>query len=93
MDNCGPHGAELNEPKEQMTIPTLTQNCTSLHQTIDMGIISTWKLKYRSPLIRAIATNFESAQQRRDDSAALMRGMFILAEGRNPHLLNVAKMV
>lgn len=64
MDNCGPHGAELNYPKGQVTITTLPPNCASLHQPMDMGIISKWELEYGSVLIRAVVENLESRQQR-----------------------------
>ena len=93
MDNCGLHGAELSDPRQKVTIMTLPPNCTSLHQPMEMGIISTWKLKYRSLLIRAIVEDLETLQQRRDDSTTLKQGMRGLSEGHDPHLLDVAKMV
>ena len=72
---------------------TLSPNCTSLHQPMDMGIISTWKLKYRSLLIRAIVEDLETRQQQLDYSTALNQGIRGLSEGHDPHLLDVAKMV
>lgn len=60
-DNCSPHEAKLNDPKEQGTIMTLPPSCTALHQSMDMGIISTWNLNYCSLLIRATVDDWNPA--------------------------------
>lgn len=93
MDSCGSYGADLSGPRGQVTIMTLPSNCTSLYQPMDMGIISTWKLKCRSLLVRAIVNDLDSRHQRRDDKAALLQGMRRLSEGRVPHLLDIETMV
>ena len=47
MDNCGPHGADLVDNRAQVTILTLSPNCTSVFQPMDMGVIAALKLKYK----------------------------------------------
>lgn len=93
MDSCGPQGTDLNEPRGQVTISALPSNFTALHQPMDIRIISSWKFRYCSLLIRSIVKEFETQQKRRDDSEALKQGMRKLAEGHEPHLLEGAKMV
>lgn len=92
MDNCGPHGTDLNDPQEQVNILTLPPNCTAIHQPMDLGIIGAWKLRYRRLLLQEIVKNLESRQARRDGSAELVSGMRGLAEGHDPHMLDVARL-
>lgn len=93
MDKCGRNRAERNDPKEQVTILTLLTSCISLHQPIDMGIVSTWKVVYHSLLIWQIVEDLEFRQESQENSAAFMQGMHVCAEGRDPHLFGAAKMV
>ena len=52
MDNCGSHGNDLTDSLKQVRIFALPPNCTSLHQPMDMGVIASWKVRYRHTLLR-----------------------------------------
>lgn len=93
MENCGPHGANLFDSCEQVAIFTMPPNCTSIHQEMDMEIISAWKLKYRLLLLGSILKGVGTRQQKRDYLSALTRGMNGFAEGHDPHMLDVTHMV
>ena len=92
MDNCGPHGTDLVDIRVQVQLFTLPPNCTALHQPMDLGIISAWKIYYRSMLFREIVKDLETRQERRDATSVLVRGMRGLAEGHEPHMLDVASL-
>lgn len=93
MDNCGPHGSDLNDPREQIQIFTLPPNCTSVHQPMDMGIIAAWKKLYRYEMLHQILKDVETRQKRREDSIAMPPGMRGLSEGFDPHMLDVTNLV
>lgn len=93
MDNCGPHGTDVQDVRNQVTLFTLPPNCTAIHQPMDMGVIAAWKRRYRGLLLKAIVRDLESRRQRRDDSRALRAGMRGLGEGHDPHMLDVARLV
>ena len=52
MDNCGPHGTDIVDHTGQIQIITLPPNCTGVHQPMDLGIIASWKSKYRHCMLR-----------------------------------------
>lgn len=60
MHNCGPHGSDLIDHREQRRIVTLPPNCTSYCQPMHMGIISAWKQKYRSLLLRLVVKRIDT---------------------------------
>lgn len=94
IDVCGPHGADLTDPKEQITIVTLPPNCTSVHQQMDMmDIITAWKKSYRELMLCEIERDAALRQGRRDESSSLRAGMKGLAEGFDPHMLDVANLI
>lgn len=93
MDNCGPHGTDLKDSRNQVTIMTLPPNCTAIHQPMDLGIIAAWKVRYCWMLLRKIVLDIETRQQRRESNRALIAGMKGIDEGHDPHLLDVSKMV
>lgn len=93
MNSCGPHGADLIDPKSQIAVFTLPPNCTAIRQPMDMGIIATWKAQYRKMMLRAFVEDVESRQLRRDNNDLLRNGMKGMGEGNDPHLLDVASWV
>lgn len=58
-----------------------------------MGIISAWKLRYHSLLLRSFLKDVKPRQQKSDNSSALSRGVRGLAEGHDFHMLDVTHMV
>ena len=59
MDNCGPHGADISDPLEQVKMIPWPPNCTAVHQPMDQGIIQALKRKYRYKLLNKVIENVE----------------------------------
>ena len=95
MDNCGSHGKDLVDIREQVTIFTLPPNCTSVHQPRDMGVISAWKSRYHHTLLRDRIVTMETREQRKRMAIMnkLTAGMRGLGEGHDPHMLDVSELV
>ena len=92
MDNCGAHGSDLHDCREQVTIFPLPPNCTSIHQPMDMGVIAAWKALYRRNLLLEIIGDIETQEQRRKKNEKRPAGMKGLEEGYDPHMLDVARL-
>lgn len=60
--NSGPHGADINDPRSQITTITLPSNSTSLRQKMDVGIICAGILRYMPLLIGSIPEDLEWRQ-------------------------------
>lgn len=60
---------------------------------MDMGIISTWKRKYRGMMLLEIVHDIVTRQQSRDENSALKAGWRGLNEGYDPHMFDVANLV
>ena len=93
MDNCGPHGTDLQDAREQVTILTLPPNCTARHQAMDAGIIAAWKMQYKQELLRRILGNLEEREALRKAAASWKSGTKGIAQGYDPHLSDVCEMV
>lgn len=91
LDNCGPHGADVKDPNEQVTILFLPPNCTSVFQPMDAGIIAMVKKLYRYRLLRLMIEMYDERIQRREDAkkAKMQAGTMGLKEGHPPHLRDV----
>lgn len=86
--------ADLVDPNGQVTILELPLNCTSKHQPMDAGIIAAWKARYRTRLLTVRVDTMASAPQLREQAERrnVVQGCMGLAEGGQPHLLDVAEM-
>lgn len=93
MDNCGPHGADLEDNRKQITILTLPPNCTCVYQPMDMGMIAALKLHYRALLLNRVTSTIEHREEIRRSSTHLKAGMRGLDEGYDPHMLYVTELV
>lgn len=93
MDNCGRHAADLIDHKNQVSIFPLPPNCTASHQPMDLGIISAWKAHYRRLMLRDVMDDLETRMERRQHNWGLAPGMTGLAEGYDPHMLDVTHLV
>lgn len=93
MDNCGPHGTDLRDTKQQIIILMLPSNSTAIPQIMDLGIIATSKPLHRSRILRASMGDFKFRQHLRAEILSLKGRMCILSEGFDPHLVNSAKTV
>eukprot|EP00178_Gracilaria_changii_P027519 TRINITY_DN8851_c0_g1_i1.p1 TRINITY_DN8851_c0_g1~~TRINITY_DN8851_c0_g1_i1.p1 ORF type:complete len:175 (-),score=19.80 TRINITY_DN8851_c0_g1_i1:3536-4060(-) len=93
MNNCGSHGTDLKDSRNQVTIMTLPPNCTAIHQPMDLGLVAAWKVRYCGLLLRKIVLDIEMRQQRRESNRALIAGMKEMNERHDLHLLDVSKMV
>lgn len=54
MDNCGPHGADLLDSTGQVSVINLPRNCTSVLDPMDMGILPSLDVQYRSMLLNTV---------------------------------------
>lgn len=93
LDNCEPHGDDIEDSMKQISIWLLHPNCTTLHQPIDTSIIVSWKALHRRELVRYLMAYFESRQERRDSNKPLMNGTKGLVERFEPHIHDVARLV
>ena len=93
MDNCGPHRSHVGDLIGLVDIYLLPQNYTALCQPIEMGIIASWKRKYKSLRLMEIARNLESHTELRAQTHQLRVGMGGLAHRYGPNMLYVAEMV
>ena len=86
MDNCGSHGNDLVDSKEQVRIFALPPNCTSLHQPMDMGIIAAWKARYRHTILRDMIVTLETREHRKQLAIVnkLKEGMKGLTRATSP---------
>lgn len=86
--------ANLVDPNGQVAILELPLNCTSKHQPMDAGIIAAWKARYRTRLLALRVDTMASAPQLREQAERrnVVQGCMGLAEGGQPHLLDVAEM-
>ena len=91
MDNCGPHGAELKDPHNQVNVVFLPPNVTSMYQPMDSGVIAMVKKNYRYRLLRNMFEIFEERESLREAAkrAKMKAGTMGLNEGHTPHLKDV----
>lgn len=54
MDNCGPHGADWRDVQEQVTIHSLSSNCTARRQPMEANTIAAWKMQYEQKVLPRI---------------------------------------
>ena len=64
MDNCGRHGTDLSDHREQVEILTLLP-CTAKFQPMDMGVIAAFKLRCRRLLLARITVTIEERDELR----------------------------
>lgn len=95
MDNCGSHGDDLTDGVKQVRIFSLPPNCSSLHQPMDMGVITPWKARYHHTLLRDMIMTLETREERKKMAidCKLKPGMKGFNEGHDPHMLDVSEMV
>ena len=94
LDNCGPHGAELVDPRGQVTvIMALPPNCTAVHQPMDAGIISWVKTRYRYTMLREVVGFLSDRNnlRRRAEELSMTSGTKGLHDGYDAHLGDVAR--
>lgn len=92
MDNCGPHGSDVSDSRGQVTIFPLPPNCTSIHQPMDLGVIAEWKALYRRNLLIELMDDIENQETLREQHKSKANGMKGLAEGTDPHMLDVTRL-
>ncbi|PXF45097.1 Jerky protein-like [Gracilariopsis chorda] len=93
MDNCGPHSADLNDSLEQVTILTFPPNFTSMFQPMEMVVIATLKMKYKSRLSARISLTIENRIELRSKAMHMNRGTKGLEEGYDSHMLDVCELL
>ena len=71
MDNCGSHGDDLISSLKLVRIFALPPKCISLHQPMDMGVIASWKVRYRHTLLCDMIMTPETRQERKRDGYRL----------------------
>lgn len=91
MDNCGPHGSDVNDSRGQVTIFSLLPNCTSIHQLMDLEVISKRKTIYCRNLLAELIGDIENQDARREEHKKKSADMKIIAEGYDPHMHDVTR--
>eukprot|EP00984_Skeletonema_dohrnii_P031549 scaffold24154_cov78-Skeletonema_dohrnii-CCMP3373.AAC.1 len=89
LDNCGPHGAELIDPRGQVTVIFLPPNCTSMFQPMDAGVIAMLKKNYRTKLLMIMLETYDDRENLRRNAEKMLAGTKGLSEGYPPHLRDV----
>lgn len=89
LDNCGPHGDELIDPRGQVTVIFLPPNCTSMFQPMDAGVIAMLKKNYRYILLHKMLETYDERLMLREQSKGMQSGTMGLSEGHPPHLRDV----
>ncbi len=64
VDNASSH-FNLYDIREQVVVIPLPPNVTSVHQPMDMVVISTWKQTYMRFLVQELVRDIESRAERR----------------------------
>lgn len=93
METCAPHGADICDSRMQVTILPLPPNCTSMYQPMDMDVIASLKLHYRSLLLNRIESTVKHRAEMRRASQHLKAGTRGLDEGYDPHMLEATEWV
>lgn len=93
IDNCGPQGTDLVDKTGQVNIISLPANCKAVHQPMDAGVITAFKVRYRCELLRRIIENVEHREELQKAALHFKCGTKGIGEGHDPHLLDVAEIV
>ena len=93
MDNCGPHGADISDPMQQVKMIMLPPNCTAIHQPMDQGISTAINRSYHYKLLCKVLENIDNHAQLHQASQQMLPGIAGLNEGREAHLLDVMKIL
>ena len=91
VDYVSLHG-DLKDGRGQVEVIPLPPNITTIHQPMDMGIKQKWKREYRLRMLAAITSDVVSRQKRRLLNEANPLGTNGIAEGFEPHLLDVMRL-
>ena len=71
MDNAGCHPADLTEKYSNIKVVFLPPNTTSKLQRLDLGIIKTFKTRYRKLFLRYVLTKFSQCLTATDVSSSI----------------------
>ena len=91
VDYVSLHG-DLKDGRGQVEVIPLPPNITAVHQPMDMGITQKWKREYRMRMLAAIANDVGTIEERRFLNEANPVGTNGIAEGFEPHLLDVMRL-
>lgn len=89
-DNFGPHLTDLCDVRNQVTVVTLPQNCTSLFQPMDMDIFAALKATYKKKLVEAIFSIFTVQAALQEASNYIKPETKEIDEGHDSHILGLA---
>lgn len=90
MDNCGPYGTDKSDCLGQVKVFPSPQNCTSIHLQMDQGVAAEWKAPYSHNLLMEMMEGIENQCACREQNRVKPAGIKGLAEGYEPHILNVS---
>ena len=93
MDNCGPHGNEIEDPRGQVEIVFLPPNCTFVYQPMDAGIIAWVKKKYCYKLLKIMVDVFDRQDELAGLASAMPHGTAGVMEGTKAHLYDAMKIL
>lgn len=82
----------LDETK-QVKCVTMPSNTTAFQPPLSLEVISSVIRVYRYNLLNEILYDFNNREQQRNEAAKMLAGTAGLAEGREPHILNVMEML
>lgn len=92
VDNACSHN-ELCDLIGQVHVIPLPRNVTAVHQPMDMGVTSVFKRMYRKQMLRELVRDIKTKALRRATSKGRAGSMIGLAEGYDPHILDVTKLI
>ena len=93
MDNAGSHNSDEIDNRSQVRILCLPPNCTSVHQSLDMGIILSIKVKYRFDVLSRRTDTFEERHALQLAKLHWINGTKGLDEGHHAHILDACEII
>ncbi len=91
VDNAGSH-FDLQDVPEHVTVITLPSKVTSVHQPMEMGVIYNVETNLPTAYGSRVVRDVESRAERRALNQGRTGVMNGLAEGYDPHMLDVANL-
>lgn len=91
MENWVPHGADVVDLHRQEKVYPPPPNCTSIHQTMNLGEIVAWKMSYRKRLLTEIVKDIEQQARKCEMNKEKPAGMKGIDEGYEPQEPDVSR--
>lgn len=87
------NGFEPQDIQGQVRIAHFPRNSATIHQPVERGIITAWKALYKHCLLKDVAQEVETRNNRRLHAENLLPELRGLTEGYEPNLLEVSELI